>query len=299
MYVTKPKIKAVAIYTHTKPHKEKEEMHFLEWLVEFLEKKGVEKINGDVRTVSLLKNKISLIDDDSPYDLKIGLGGDGTILKMMRTLQRKDGYILGVNFGTLGFLSELQPSEAEAGLKQIFQGNFFVDERMLLKAFVWRKNSRGEKEKIFRAYSLNDLVFGHGGLARLTNFKVKVNRRNLSTYRADGLIFATPTGSTAYSLSAGGPIVSHSLDAIVVTPVSPHRLTHRPILLPANRAINMDFDARAEMISLTVDGQLHFSLKNSDEVTIQAANRRARFIRMKEYHFFRTLRNKMGWGEKK
>ncbi|MCF7846902.1 MAG: NAD(+)/NADH kinase [Candidatus Gracilibacteria bacterium] len=295
----KPQIKAVAIYTHNKPSKEKEEAAFLEWLLVFLKERGVKRVNGDVRTLSLLKNKISLINDDAPYDLKIGIGGDGTILKMIRTLQRKDGYILGINFGTLGFLSELQPDTAENGLKKVFQGKFYTDERMLLKAFVWRKNVRGEKEKIFRAYALNDLVFGHGGLARLTNFKVRVNRRNLSTYRADGLIFATPTGSTAYSLSAGGPIVSHALDCVVVTPVSPHRLTHRPIVLPASRALNMEFDARAETISLTVDGQLHFSLKTTDEITIQAANRRAKFIRMKEHHFFRTLRNKMGWGEKK
>ena len=185
-------------------------------------------------------------------------------------------------------------------LEQIFRGKFFVDERMLVKAFVWRYNeARDEKEKVFRAYALNEIVFGHGGLARLTNFGVKIDRRNLSTYRSDGLIFSTPTGSTAYSLSAGGPIVSPRIDSIIVTPVSPHRLSHRPIVLPTDRTIHLRFDARVELISMTIDGQIHFSLKSTDEVSIQAATRRARFIRLSQAHFFKTLRNKMGWGEKK
>ncbi len=295
----KVKFKSVAIYTHHKPQKEKIEKEFLRKLVKFLQKNGVQTITGDVRTVSLLGNSINLVDDEKKYDLKIGIGGDGTLLKMIRTLQKKDGLLLGINFGTLGFLSELTPDNALESLEEIFAGKFFVDERMLLKSFVWRKNMHNEKEKIFRAYSLNDFAFGHGGLARLTNFRVNVERRKLSIYRADGLIFATPTGSTAYSLSAGGPIVSHALDAIVVTPVAPHKLSHRPIVIPADKAINISFDSRAESISMTVDGQIHFSLKPSDEVTIQRATRRVRFIRLKKNHFFRTLRNKMGWGEKK
>lgn len=290
----------VAIYTHNKPSKEREETRFLrEEVLPFLKKHGVETVDGDVRTVSLLEGAVGLIDDETLYDLKIGIGGDGTLLKMIRTLQKKDGMLIGINFGTLGFLAELQPAQFEETFTQIFRGKFFVDERMLLKAFVWRKNSHGEKEKVFRAYALNDLVFGHGGLSRLTNYRVKVDRRNLSTYRADGLIFATPTGTTAYSLSAGGPIVSPQLDTVTVTPVAPHRLTHRPIVLSADRALHLDFDARAESVSLTVDGQIHFSLKPTDDVTVMRATRRAKFIRLKQSHFFRTLRNKMGWGEKK
>lgn len=295
----KANFKSVAIYTHHKPQKEKIEKEFLQKLVKFLEKKGIKEIRGDVRTMSLSGNSIKLVDDEKKYDLKIGIGGDGTLLKMIRTLQKKDGLFLGINFGTLGFLSELTPENAFESLEEIFAGKFFVDERMILKAFVWRKNSHNEKEKVFRAYALNDFSFGHGGLARLTNFRVNVQRRKLSIYRADGLIFATPTGSTAYSLSAGGPIVSHALDAIVVTPVAPHKLSHRPIVIPSDRAINISFDSRVDSISMTVDGQIHFSLKSSDEVTIQRATRRVRFIRLKKNHFFRTLRNKMGWGEKK
>jgi len=296
----KTSFRRVAIYTHNKPAKEKEETLFLkEQIIPFLKNNGVQVIHGDIRTVSMLESKIELIDDEKPYDLKIGIGGDGTLLKMMRTLQKNDGLLLGINFGTLGFLSELHPSDWKSVLTQVFRGKYFIDERMLLKAFVWRKNSHGEKEKIFRAYALNDLVFGHGGLARLTNFRVRVGRRNLSTYRSDGVIFATPTGTTAYSLSAGGPIVCPGIEAITVTPVAPHRLTHRPIVLSADKAINLDFDARAESVSLTVDGQIHFSMRPSDEVTIQRATRTAKFIRLKQSHFFRTLRNKMGWGEKK
>ena len=296
----KPSFTRVAIYTHNKPAKEREEMEFLrDKMIPFLEKHGVKEIHGDIRTVSILENRLELIDDEKPYDLKIGIGGDGTLLKMIRTLQKQDGPLIGINFGTLGFLAELQPDHWEEAFVQIFRGKYFIDERVLLKSFVWRKNSHDEKEKIFRAYALNDIVFGHGGLARLTNFRVKVGRRNLSTYRSDGLIFATPTGTTAYSLSAGGPIVSPGLDVVTVTPVAPHRLTHRPIVLPTDRAINLDFDARAESVSLTIDGQIHFSMRPTDEVTIQRATRTVRFIRLKQSHFFRTFRNKMGWGEKK
>ncbi len=296
--VKKTKFNSVAIYTHHKPQKEKIEKQFLAELKKFLLQNGVKEIVGDVRTVSLLNNDIKLVNDEQNYDLKIGIGGDGTLLKMIRTLQKKDGLFLGINFGTLGFLSELTPENAFEALTEIFAGKFFVDERMVLKSFVWRKNSHKEKEKVFRAYALNDFAFGHGGLARLTNFRVNVQRRKLSVYRADGLIFATPTGSTAYSLSAGGPIVSHDIDAVVVTPVAPHKLSHRPIVIPSERAINISFDSRVESISMTVDGQIHFSLKSTDEVTIQRATRRVKFIRLKRNHFFRTLRNKMGWGEK-
>lgn len=295
-----PLFRSVAIACHNKPDKEREEAIFLRDLLRFLYARGIRDIAGDIRTVSLLRNTIPLADDERPYDLKIGIGGDGTLLKMIRTLHKRDGLLLGINFGTLGFLSELQPHNALTHLKHIFEGQFSVDERLLLKSFVYRKDAHGEKEKIFRAYALNEVVFGHGGLARLTNFHVKVNRRFLSTYRSDGLIFATPTGSTAYSLSIGGPIVYPSLRNILITPVAPHTLSHRPIVLPSkNNVIHLEFDARTDSIAMTIDGQIHFSLKPTDQVTIQKATRTAKFIRLKQSHFFRTLRNKMGWGEKR
>lgn len=291
-----PRIKSVAIYCHNKPNKEKIERIFIRKLMLCLSKHGVEVIHGDIRTVSMMQNTMGMIDDEKHYDLKIGIGGDGTLLKMIRSLQRNDGYLLGINFGTLGFLSELSPENALESLEKIFKGEFSVDERMVLKTFVWRKNLRGVKEKIFRAYALNEMVFGHGGLARLTNFSVKINRRVLSTYRSDGLIFSTPTGSTAYSLSAGGPIVSPGLSAITITPVAPHTLTHRPIILPADKVIHLDFEGRVDSISMTIDGQVHFSLKPTDEVAIHQAHRTAKFIRLKESHYYKTLRNKLGWG---
>jgi len=286
----------IAIYCHYKPAKEKIEIDFLKKLVKFFEKQKVKKIYGDVRTVTMLQNAIPVIDDEQKYDLKIGIGGDGTLLKMMRTLQKNDGLLLGINFGTLGFLSELTPENAMDGIKKIFKGDYKLDERMLIKSFVWRKNERGEKEKIFRTYGLNEIVFGHGGLARLTNFLVKVNRRILSNYRSDGLIFATPTGSTAYSLSVGGPIISTNIKSILVTPVAPHTLSQRPILLKPDRVIHLNFEGRLDSIAMTIDGQIHFSLKPSDEVTIKRATRTAKFIRLKASHYFRTLRRKLGWG---
>lgn len=288
---------SVAIYCHNKPEKAKDESIFLREILRFWYQKGIKNIKGDVRTISLLRNSISLINDEEKYDLKIGIGGDGTILKMIRTLQKNDGYIVGINFGTLGFLSEFHPENAIDQFEHIFEGKFHTDERMLLKVFVYRKNRKEKKERIFRGYALNEIVLGHGGIARLTNFNVKVNRRFLSTYRSDGLIFATPTGSTAYSLSAGGPIIFPQLHTILLTPISPHTLTHRPILLPSDKTLHIKLDTRVESIAMTLDGQIHFTLKPTDEITIQRATRTADFIRLSEAHFSRTLRNKMGWGE--
>ena len=292
-----PAFKSVAIYCHHKPAKEKAEAAFMREMLRFFHAAGVKHVHGDVQTVSMLHNAIPIIDDEKSYDLKIGIGGDGTLLKMMRTLRKKDGLLLGVNFGTLGFLSELMPHNALDALPKIFAGEYQIDERILIKAFVFRKNDVGKKQNVFRAYGLNEIVFGHGGQARLTNFNVKIDRRYLSTYRSDGIIFATPTGSTAYSMSAGGPIMSPQLEAISITPVAPHSLSHRPIVLPGDSLMHLNFDARVDAISMTIDGQIHFSLKSTDEITLQRATRTAKFIRLKKSHYFRTLRNKLGWGE--
>ena len=244
----------------------------------------------------MLKNKIPKIDNEKKYDLKIGIGGDGTLLKMVRNLQKNDGFFLGINFGTLGFLAELLPENAIKNLRKIFDGEFAIDERIILKSFVFRKNDRGQKEKIFRAYGLNEIVFGHGGLARLTNFLVKVDRRLLANYRSDGLIFATPTGSSAYSLSVGGPIIYPTIRSFLITPVAPHTLTHRPIVLPAHKKINLQFDGRLDSIAMTIDGQIYFSLKPDDEIAIARATRTIKFIRLQKSHYFRTLRKKFCWG---
>ena len=134
----KPNFRSIAIYTHNKPAKEKEEIEFLNKLLKFFEKHDVKKVSGDVRTVSMLKNKIPLIDDDERFDLKVGIGGDGTILKMMRTLQKKEkeGLLLGINFGTLGFLSELSPGNALKEMEQIFIGENVQEKRDFLKKFI-------------------------------------------------------------------------------------------------------------------------------------------------------------------
>lgn len=291
------KIQSVAIYCHNKPHKEKEEASFIRKLLRFFYAHGIKIIHGDLRTASMLHNGINRIDDESSYDLKIGIGGDGTLLKMIRTLHPEDGHFLGINFGTLGFLSELTPQNALLCLEEIMKGHFVTDERILLKSFVYRKESDGFSKRIFQAYALNEVVFGHGGLARLVNFEVEADKKSLSTYRSDGLIVSTPTGSSAYSLSAGGAILYPSLDVFQVTPVAPHTLTHRPIVLPSHKDLNVRFNSRSENIAMTIDGQIHFPLKAStDYVTIEKANRTAKFIRMKDSHYFKILKDKLGWG---
>jgi NAD+ kinase len=242
---------------------------------------------------------IQEVESKKAYDLKIAIGGDGTILKIIGSIHKKDGYILGVNFGTLGFLSELTDENTLEFLEQIFLGNFSIDERILIKTFAYRREKGKRKEKIISEYGLNEASFGHSGIARLTSFHVKAGRRFLSTYRSDGIIFSVPTGSTAYSMSAGGAIIHPNLKVIQITPVSPHNLTHRPIILDAKNIIHLSFEGRSKDINMTVDGQKFYELKISDEVTIQRATRTAKFIRFHNSNFFKTLRNKLSWGKLK
>ena len=294
-----PRIRSVAIYTHEKPEKSLEERDFIRQVLRFLQQRNVKKIHADSVTQNLLYGVLPPIEEAQRYDLRLAIGGDGTLLKLIPDIQKKDGLILGINFGTLGFLSELQPENSLAALENLWEGEFRVDERLLLKIFVYRKDEPGQKQKILHRYALNEVTLGHGGIARLSNFNVKSGGRFLSTYRSDGLIFATPTGSTAYALSAGGAIVSPEIRTIQIVPVSPHRLTHRPIVLPAKAIMHVNFDTRADTVSLTIDGQHFQSLLATDEVTIQKATRSARFVSFKGSHFFRVLRNKLNWGERR
>jgi NAD+ kinase len=228
----------------------------------------------------------------TPVDLVLVMGGDGTILSVIRRLKNKSTPIFGINMGSLGFLSEVQPNEIARTMKVIFKGDYTVDKRMMLDVEVVRG---GRKIKSFQA--LNEAVISQGTLARLLSLKTRVDDRKLTTYHADGLIVATPTGSTAYSLAAGGPILYPSLHAFIVTPICPHSFTQKPIVLPDHKKIEVTVDIDYPSIHLTLDGQESFPLKYKDAVVIRK-NGHAQFVRLPTESFFATLREKLHWGEK-
>lgn len=225
-------------------------------------------------------------------DLLLVMGGDGTILSVVRSMRKFDVKIFGINIGNLGFLSEIPPVQINRTLAKIFRGDYTIDNRLMLHIEVLRN---GKVVKQFHA--LNEAVISQGTLARLINLRTTVNRRKLTTYNADGLIIATPTGSTAYSLSAGGPILYPSIDAFILTPIAPHSFTQKPIVIPAEKKIEITVEDKSKRINLSIDGQESMTLQYKDEVRIRRDGV-AQFVRLPSESFFSTLREKLDWGKK-
>ncbi len=221
--------------------------------------------------------------------LAIALGGDGTLLHAARQLRTQGTPLLGVNLGTLGFLTELAPEEMAAGLAQVLQGEAREDRRSVLAAEV-----RGATVK--RLEALNDFVISKGPLARVIDFELMIEGENVAHYRADGLIVATPTGSTAYSLSAGGPLVQPELAAWAITPICPHALNNRPLLVRDTARIEIHMLAVGEQTYLTMDGQPGCPLAAGDRIIFQKSPHDVRLVRRPGYSYYDLLRRKLKWG---
>lgn len=220
-------------------------------------------------------------------DLIIALGGDGTILHAVKSMGERDVPILGVNFGGLGFLTEIIQQELYSSLKDVLNAKLVIEERMILES-----NMRGQRP--LRA--LNDIVISKETLARIISLKVLINSAYLTTYEGDGLIIATPTGSTAYSLSAGGPIVSPEMKTIILTPICPHTLSVRPMVIPHLSKVTIVVESEAEGIMLTIDGQQGIALNLHDEIDITSAEKTIKLIKPKKRDFYEVLRTKLKWG---
>jgi NAD+ kinase len=225
-------------------------------------------------------------------DLLIVLGGDGTILATARHLHDREIPILPVNLGGLGFLTSVTLDELYPLIEQVLAGKHQISPRIMLEAEVRRDGSVAERQK-----ALNDAVVTQAALARMMDFDVYVNQSQVGRYRADGLIVSTPTGSTAYSLAAGGPIIYPDLDAFVITPICPHMLTNRPLVIPAAATVEIDFPAE-ETLTLTLDGQIGIRLGQSDRVTVRKSPARVLLVRPPNKTYFEVLRNKLRWGER-
>lgn len=225
-------------------------------------------------------------------DLLLVMGGDGTILSVVRSMREFDTKIFGINTGNLGFLSEIPPVQINKTLAKIFRGDYTIDHRLMLHVEVIR-----DKKVINKFHALNEATITQGVLARLINLRTKVNKRKLTTYHADGLIVSTPTGSTAYNLSAGGPVLYPSINAFILTPIAPHSFTQKPIVIPADKVIEITVEDERKQVNLTIDGQENTTLCCGDVVRIRRDGV-VKFVRLPSESFFSTLREKLDWGKK-
>ena len=260
--------------------------------IEFLSSKGISvDLEKKVKKITLSNKKE--MNWNKKYDLLIIFGGDGTLLRVARKIKYSDTLVLGVNAGTLGFLTEAKPENIANVLEEVFKGNFTVDERIIMSVKVL-----DGKKIIKKAEALNDAVISQISIARLTKLKVLANLRLIGEYQADGLIVSTPTGSTAYSMAAGGPLVYPTLPAFVLTPVCPHTLTQRPLVIPDDKKITIALSERSEeKMSLTLDGQIFLPLKNNYKIKIKKSKKIFKLIRMPGDSYFKTIKNKLGWGQ--
>jgi NAD+ kinase len=244
--------------------------------------------------LGLGQHAVALPAEADRLDFAIVLGGDGTLLRAARRLYAAGTPLLGVNFGHLGFLTELEPREVEAELPRFLAGEGTLDERTMVEAEVTMEG--GSRRSLV---ALNEVAFHKAARARIIEVEAAVDGYPLGTFFGDGLIVATPTGSTAYSLSAGGPILDPSLSLLLLTPICPHTLYSRPVVLgPASRvevSIHQNTDPRQDW-AMTVDGQEAYTLDPHSPITVRRAERKARLLRRKDWSFFEVLRRKLPEG---
>ncbi len=231
--------------------------------------------------------------DFAKNDFVLTLGGDGTILSAARAVEDRDIPILGIHLGDLGFLAEVTVNDLYRRLEQVIAADYFIQHRMVLECEV----RTGSDSKSFTA--LNDVVIDKGKSHRMIAIQLLADRHFVARYKADGLIVATPTGSTAYSLAAGGPIVAPGLSAMVVTPICPHSLTYRPLVLPDATELEITIPDDGEgRIAMTVDGQVGDYLVDGPTILVRKAPYQIAMISFNDSNYFRTLRTKMGWGRR-
>jgi NAD+ kinase len=226
-------------------------------------------------------------------DLLIVLGGDGTLLSAARLAAERGVPILAVNLGGLGFLTTVSQDEIYSILEELFSGKHRVSERVMLEAEIIR-----EGNVIRRQIALNDAVLNKAALARIMDLELRVDGEYVTTYKSDGLILSTPTGSTAYSLAAGGPIVYPTVEAFVVSPICPHTLTNRPIVIPDSATIEIDFKAGDDAVFLTLDGQIGIELVRGDHIRVHKAEKKLMLVRPSKNTYYQSLRSKLKWGER-
>ncbi len=260
-------------------------------LYQYLQARNVE-IYADSVSASFLDKEPSNPEElASNSDLAIVVGGDGTILHAAHSLIEKEIPLLGINLGRLGFLAEIKPKDIEEQLDQILAGDYSEERRIVLQASLIR-----EGDSIGTCYAINDVVVHAKQMVRMIEIESRVNDKYVNTLRADGYIVATPTGSTAYALSGGGPILHPSIDAFVLVPICPHTLSNRPIVVDANSRVEILLSEENRHTALaSVDGQIDMDFMPGDTVVIERAKHDLRLIQPKHYDYFDVLRVKLRW----
>ncbi len=236
-------------------------------------------------------------EDGSDIDLLVVIGGDGTILRSVRELQDFSTPIFSVNRGTVGFLAEAELDEAEDIIPKVFNGDGVIEERSIVEV-----QGKRDGEIFVSGFALNEAVIAQGTIARLTDLSVSINGEPLTVFNADGLIISTPTGSTAYNLAAGGPIVHPTLAGTILTPINSHSFSQKPIVIPSSSEISVKVSAPTNKfkdteVVLTLDGQKYVPLQDGDVITCCGCNNSVKFLRRSQDTFYNTLRSKLKWGE--
>ena len=268
----------------------KEIENILEKMINFLQTQNVEVFLPEKVRVIGKFNKF-IVDNNFLYsniDIALTLGGDGTLLSTGRKFASKGVPLCGINLGRVGFLAEIETDEIIDKLTKIINNNYFIEKRLMLEGVVYRNG-----EKIFSAEAINDIVVTKSGLSRMIKLKLLIDDILTAEYQADGIIFATSTGSTAYSLSAGGPIINPSLKVMLITPICPHSVNARPLIIDENEEIKLKVSARHNDIGLTVDGQIVYPLLPGDLVTIKKSLLTADFIRFTDKNYYKTIKKKL------
>jgi NAD+ kinase len=224
-------------------------------------------------------------------DLMLVLGGDGTMIATARLIGDQEVPVLGINYGGLGYLAEFRIEELYTALESILSGNYRLDRRVMLAVELRRGNDPPKTSRV-----LNDVVINKSALARIIEIETYFDRYFVNSFRSDGLIVSTPTGSTAYNLSAGGPVIFPSMNAVVITPICPFTLSNRPIVVPDNAEIELLLKTDNEDVALTLDGQVGFPMEVEDRVVIRKSRTTFNIIQPSNRNYFDVLRDKLRWG---
>jgi NAD+ kinase len=264
-------------------------------LIEWLRARQIEVLIDKETGATIDSTEHCLTRNELPchVDLVVVLGGDGTLLATARALNRKPVPILAVNLGGLGFLTVLTRDELYPTLEAVLAGQYRSERRVQLDAEVVRSH-----EVLSTFLALNDVVLNKGAIARVLDFDAWVDGQFVSTYKADGLIVSTPTGSTAYSLAAGGPVIAPTVSAFIITPICAHTLTNRPIVLPDSVTIEVAVKSQRESVYLTVDGQVGIAVRSDDRVRLRKAASYVEIVQPMHTSYFEILRQKLKWGER-
>lgn len=255
-------------------------------LVKLLEQHGLEYSKQNITP----STQVNSFDFNQDATFVISIGGDGTLLSTARFYAQYNVPVLGINFGRLGFLAQISQNKLKQGLEEINKGNFIIQKRMLLEAKTSIQNKK--------LTALNDLVVKGGAISRTSRLYLSINNQEVCDYLADGIIIATPTGSTAYNLSANGPIIAPTLDSIAITPICPHSLSVRPLVIQGNEKIEIKTDKNPDLIYITADGQDNIKLEKNEKILIQKSSETANLVLLnsEENNFYSILREKLNWG---